>query len=366
MKLEEELSKARKKVVTDGYEMSIGEIVGLYEKNELVINPAFQRYFRWDSSRKTKFIESLLLGIPIPPIFVFQTDDGAWELVDGLQRVSTLLEFMGTLKNSTGDFEVPFILDGTTLLPSLKNHSWVKGPHSEALSQAQKLDLRRARLRVEILKRESDPTSKFELFQRLNTGGASLSEQEVRNCTLVMINPTLQLWIENLAVISAFKKTVRLTDAATEKQQHMELVLRFLAFRHIPYQRGLDVHDYLDNAAIAIAKDPEFPAAREKDVFKATFESIHIALGDKAFRRWDGSKFTGKFLMSVYEVIAFGLSVNHANVKKLSAVQRASYIQQRAKSLWKNETFRKFSGPGVRGSDRLSHLLPLAKEFMKP
>ncbi len=99
MTLEQELSRARKNVVTDGYEMSIGEIVGLYEKEELVINPAFQRYFRWDASRKTKFIESLLLGIPIPPIFVFQTDAGIWELVDGLQRVSTLLEFMGVLKD---------------------------------------------------------------------------------------------------------------------------------------------------------------------------------------------------------------------------------------------------------------------------
>ena len=235
MNLEQELSKARKKVVTDGYEMSIGEIVGLYDTRELVINPAFQRYFRWDSGRKTKFIESLLLGIPIPPIFVFQTDDGIWELVDGLQRVSTLLEFMGLLKEPSGKRRQPFLLDGTTLLPSLKDRSWEKSPDATPLSPAQRLDLRRARLRVEILKRESDPTSKFELFQRLNTGGASLSEQEVRNCTLVMINPELQKWIEALSVVPSFNQTIRLTETAMEKQLNMELVLRFLAFRRVPY-----------------------------------------------------------------------------------------------------------------------------------
>ena len=69
--LEEQLHNARHEVVTDGYEMSIGEIVSLYKDRELVIDPAFQRLFRWDEGRKTSFLESLLLGIPIPPLFVF-------------------------------------------------------------------------------------------------------------------------------------------------------------------------------------------------------------------------------------------------------------------------------------------------------
>jgi hypothetical protein len=273
---------------------------------------------------------------------------------------------MGMLKDVSGEPREAFVLDGTTLLPSLKDRSWEKGAASSPLSPAQKLDLRRARLRVEILKRESDPTSKFELFQRLNTGGASLSEQEVRNCTLVMINPELQKWIEKLSVVPSFNQTIRLTEAAMEKQLNMELVLRFLAFRHTPYRKGLDVHDYLDHASITIARDQKFPADREREIFIDTFDSIHTALGDKAFRRWEGSKFTGKFLMSVFEVLAFGLSMNLSKVSKLSSSQRGAYIQKRAKDLWDEDVFRKYSGPGVRGSDRLSHLLPMAKEFMKP
>jgi hypothetical protein len=97
MSLESEIEAARRKVNTDEYGMSIGEIITMYEKNELVINPSFQRVFRWENHQKSKFIESILLGIPIPPLFVFETKDGQWELIDGLQRISTILEFMGLL-----------------------------------------------------------------------------------------------------------------------------------------------------------------------------------------------------------------------------------------------------------------------------
>src|SRR5205809_660180 len=98
MSLQSEIDKARVQVRTDEYGMSIGEIVRMYDQNELIVNPLFQRLFRWEDHQKSKFIESILLGIPIPPIFVFETQKGEWELIDGLQRISTILEFMGLLR----------------------------------------------------------------------------------------------------------------------------------------------------------------------------------------------------------------------------------------------------------------------------
>ena len=95
--LQREIDTAQRQVRTDAYQMSVGEVVTMYKDGELVINPDFQRLFRWNEGQKSKLIESILLGIPLPPIFVFERDDGKWELVDGLQRVSTLLEFMGLL-----------------------------------------------------------------------------------------------------------------------------------------------------------------------------------------------------------------------------------------------------------------------------
>jgi hypothetical protein len=124
MALADEVSLARRRIFRDGYDISLGELVSLYEKNELIIQPEYQRLFRWDQTQKTRFIESLLLNIPIPPIFVFSDSKGRWELVDGLQRVSTVLEFMGKLHNADGDVAVPFTCDGTGLVPSLESIRW--------------------------------------------------------------------------------------------------------------------------------------------------------------------------------------------------------------------------------------------------
>jgi hypothetical protein len=364
MSLEQELSRARKDVVTDGYEMSVGEIANLYRDGELRINPIFQRYFRWDIGRKSKFIESILLGIPIPPIFVSQAADGVWELVDGLQRISTLLEFIGDLKDPKGEPLPASILEGTKALPSLSGCSWAGS--GQNLSTAQKLDVKRARMRVEILKRESDDGAKYELFQRLNTGGAALTPQEVRSCVAIMINEAFHQWLLECAKLEAFRGTIELSDKATEEQGDIELVLRFMAFRRVKYTKGTDVHEYLDQAVIQLASEQDFPASKEAQVFRETFELLNAALGKHAFRRWDGERFGGKFLISVFEVIAAGTSHNLAKLKKLTVQQRKAHLTKRAKDLWSHPTFRDHSGAGVRGSDRIGHLLPLGKSYMAP
>lgn len=112
--LNEEIENAQRLVKTDAYQMSVGEIVNMYKDSDFVINPDFQRLFRWEIGQKSKFIESLLLGIPLPSIFVFEKEDSKWELIDGLQRVSTLLEFMGDLKDpATGELKPPSALVAT-------------------------------------------------------------------------------------------------------------------------------------------------------------------------------------------------------------------------------------------------------------
>jgi hypothetical protein len=196
MALPEEIQTARKEIVSDGYEMSFGEIMNLYASKEITISPDFQRLFRWNSSSKTRFIESVLLSIPMPPIFVYQDENGVWELIDGLQRLSTVFEFAGILRLPTNDDGVELgvyeasVLEGTRFLPSLSNCRWEPSTQDaqDGIGQAQQLQIKRARIRVEILKQESDPEAKFELFQRLNTGGVALSQQEVRNCVAVMVN----------------------------------------------------------------------------------------------------------------------------------------------------------------------------------
>ena len=367
MSLDKEIEAARKEIVSDGYDMSLGEVVNLYKDQELKINPEFQRLFRWDITRKTRFIESILLGIPIPPIFVFQDAEGKWELIDGLQRLSTILEFWGVLVGVDGNLMSPTALDGTKYLPSLAGSTWQKNADEDKpISKIQQLQIKRARLRVEILQKESDEQAKYELFQRLNTGGAPLSQQEVRNCVAIMIKPELQRTLSSLAEFVPFTTATDQTKAAIEKQVGVELVLRFFAFRNVPYSSGLDVHEYLDAALVTMAKNDALDWEAESANFKQVFSLIESVLGDKAFKKWDGAAFKGMFLMSVFEVLAHGVSCNLDEVIANGEDKAKEFIDERAKALWEQEIFQANSGAGVRGTTRLSNLLPFAKEFLKP
>ena len=298
MALLDEIQAARKKVVTDGYEMSIGEIINLYKDGELVIDPAFQRLYRWSDERKTRFIESLILGIPIPPIFVYQDENGVWELIDGLQRLSTILQLTGDLKGERAEELGPLILNGTRFLPSLDGKRWKESENgaNDGINQPLQIEIKRSRVRVEILKSDSDVSAKFELFQRLNTGGASLTEQEVRNSIAVALNRDFYNWLIERSNDEAFVATTDQTETALTSQAGVELALRFFAFRYVPYRAGMDVNEYLDDALMNMATDNSFDMSAEAGVFTKTFRFLFEALGSAAFKRWNGNGFSGKFL----------------------------------------------------------------------
>ena len=152
-----ELQTARKQIKTDSYSMSIGEIINLYRDEDLILNPAFQRLFRWNDDQKTKFIESILIGIPIPKIFVAQQSSGQWTIVDGVQRVSTLLQLTGNLKDKE-----PFKLTECEYLPSIVDFKW------DDLPTDLQRTFRRSKLDINIILIENSLQSQYELFKRYN------------------------------------------------------------------------------------------------------------------------------------------------------------------------------------------------------
>lgn len=287
--------------------------------------------------------------------------------MDGLQRLSTIFEFTGELRGEKGNFAPPLVLNGTKMLPSLANKTWDSTDNSdtEPIGRVQQLSIKRARMRVEILKKESDPLAKYELFQRLNTGGTWLKPQEVRNVVMLMIDKDFHDWMHDVADFECFLETISLSEQARQRQQPVELAIRFFVYRNVPYKPGLDVHEYLDDAVIELAKSNDFAREAEASVFKQTFKILHEALGEDAFKRWDGSRFTGMFLMSAYEVVAYGLSQNVREVEKIPPPQRKQFIERRIVAMWNDEQFKRHSGAGVRGTTRLRNLLPIAENYFK-
>lgn len=183
MTLEDEISKEASQIRTDSYPMSVGELLNLYRDNELDVHPEFQRVFRWTPTQKTKLIESILLGIPMPPIFVAQQKNGVWDVVDGQQRLSTILQFVGVLKDENKAPVSPLVLEGTTFLPSLAGKSW---GGEDPFTRDQQLFIKRAKIDVNKPPEnttkggwyDSDrPTS---LLPRLQTKAATYSRRRLR------------------------------------------------------------------------------------------------------------------------------------------------------------------------------------------
>jgi uncharacterized protein with ParB-like and HNH nuclease domain len=146
---------------TESYAMSIGELANLYQNGEIQINPAFQRLFRWTEGQKIKLIESIILGIPVPSIFVYQNPNGIWELVDGLQRVSTILQFMGVL----GD-KPKLVLKQTKYLPAFEGFVYeADQTNPNEIPDLLKLSFKRSKLNFTIIQSDSHVNAKLKFFK---------------------------------------------------------------------------------------------------------------------------------------------------------------------------------------------------------
>lgn len=368
MSLQDEIDVKSKEIHTDGYPMSIGELTTIYRDGEMNIHPEFQRFFRWTELQKTKLIESILLGIPIPSIFVSQREDGIWDVIDGLQRLSTIFEFIGELKDEQGNKKTPSTLLGTQYLPSLKNKQWENDSLDNSFTPAQRLLLKRAKLDIKIIKKESDADTKYELFQRLNTGGTPLSLQEIRNCLLIMVNPAFYKWLRELSEFPQFKDCLILSDRANDEQYDLELALRFFVYKNSTIEEikeTKDIGELITDKMLSFAKDQSFDYKSEADIFKSTFSMIYESAGEEAFKKYDRhqDRFLGGFSISAYEVIATGISKNiNQYVQQPSIVDT---IRTKIKSLWENPIFKSKSGSGTRASTRLPHFMPLAENHFK-
>ena len=221
--LESQISKMRNSLKADRLDMSFGEILATYQRGELIIDPEFQRLFRWDNAQKTRFIESILLGIPIPPIFVAEDKKGRWELVDGLQRISTVLSFFSELRGNNSRKSNGWVLGRASLVPELEGFS------CNTLPSKYILNIKRAVCRVEIIKWDSEWDMRYELFGRLNTGGSPLTEQEVRNSIFRSGLKRLYAFVDEMKNSQVFKELIDVSERKREKLFDDELIIRFLS-----------------------------------------------------------------------------------------------------------------------------------------
>ena len=368
MGLKSEIDARRAEIHSDGYSMSIGELINLYQDGELDVHPEFQRYFRWTDHQKSRLIESILLGIPIPSIFVSQRDDGVWDVIDGLQRLSTIFQLVGILKEEEGKCVDPLRLVKTKYLPSLAGLTWNEDADNSIGAAHQRI-IKRSKIDVKIILRESDESSKYELFQRLNTGGSPLSDQELRNVILITVNKEAYDWFIALSENQDFKDCTALSDRQYDRQYDVELVIRFVTLRKLSRSRLKsigDISEFLTDKSVELAESKTFRKIRSKEekAFAFTFSLLAKELADSSFRRFNAENGThsGRFLISSFEAIAIGLGFSYEKLVKGNKVPELTEI---ARSIWQNPEFLDNSGSGVNASTRMSSIIPLGRKLLE-
>lgn len=293
--LDDVISEKRNSLKTDRLDMSFGELMGLYENKELIISPEYQRAFRWSIFQQTRFIESILLGIPIPPIFVAEDSNSIWELVDGLQRISTIVSFFGLLEDlpiknnlTLSEGEIVRELDGL----SLKN-----------ISVKLKTTIKRAVCRVEIVRWDSKNDMRYELFNRLNTGASPLSDQEIRNCIFRAYKVNLNNVLAEIAAMPIF---IELIDPSSNKKDQMfleELVLRYFAFKNFNGEFKKTVPQFLTEFMhdVSVGKI-KFDLDLEKSNLIEFVTFLSGAYGKDVFR-----PNKGLFAQHIYDSLAYAI-----------------------------------------------------------
>lgn len=345
-KLEKEILKGRNSLSADRLDMSFGELMNMYSNDELVVDPEFQRLFRWDLEQRSRFIESILLGIPIPSIFVAEDTDGKWEIVDGLQRLSTILSYFGMLKHTPEK-------NGWALVSGDVVES-LDGLKLENLPIKYQLNIKRSVCRIEVVKWDSDYDMRYELFNRLNTGGSPLTDQEIRNCIFRGISVEFTHLIKELAANPDFIELVQPTQKQTEELYLDELVLRFFSlFRNQTVNKKLSEHmtEYM-----RMATKKEVNYKDNVDIFNRVLKVVK-PIGRKAL-----SGKNALFSTSLYDGVFNGIA---GNIDYYEA-ESGETIQKKIDALKDDADFKAASGVSSNYKERVKKRISRALEVFAP
>jgi len=363
IQLKSEIELASRKVSTDSYPVSIGEIVSIYNDGELNVHPEFQRTYRWDDDQKSRFIESIFLGIPIPPIFVFQKDNGHWEVIDGLQRLSTIFEFMGVLKNEENAIKPHLVLKATHFLPSMEGAQWESADPNKVIHDDLRTTFKRKKIHFNILTPGSDENTKYDLFDRLNSGGSTLTEQELRNCLIIMLNRPLFTLISDLSNCDGFKTCLPLSQEALDTQADKEYIVRYLVARHsdiAEIDTSANIRLFFTEKVKDLAVNTEINWDDEKNLFERTFTLLASTIGEYAFKKWNGTRYSGPILSSAFECIVAGLSRNIDYWET-----NPTTLEDHIKLIYSLQNYIAAAGRGIRATDRFKRLSTLSLEYFR-
>ena len=288
---------SRRSVYSDKADPTIRVLYDQWKEGDLVLQPDFQRQFVWDTTKSSRLIESLLLDLPLPTVYLAEEANGGktrTSVIDGQQRLTACFNF----------------LDGKFGLRKLRVLDDLNGQFFKDLHDDLKGKVKKYPLRTITIRKESDENLKFELFERLNTGAMALNPQELRNC---VYRGEYNSLVRSLSGDPDFRFLLGISRPE-KRMRDVELVLRFAAFFHATYLRYQSpmkrfMNDDMQRFQNITKSDAE--ALREK--FKDSVQLVRSLLGEHSFRRFthgeEGSPdgyWENKVNLSLFDVLMGG------------------------------------------------------------
>lgn len=366
-KINEKYVKGEVRIVTEQARYPLDTIVSMVDSGKYNLNPEFQRRHRWDAIRKSKLIESFIMNVPIPPIFLYEVKYSEYEVMDGLQRLTAIYEF----------YQNKYPLQGLT--------EWyeINDLYYSDLPSAVKGGIDRRFLSSVILLQETAKNSeeaqrmKQIVFERLNSGGIKLEPQETRNalydgklnqlCIKLARNPHFcKMWKIPEPTRDEIRKEIVsakvIENDLYREMQDVELVLRFFAYRQIERLESSSLKEFLDcflrNGNLfgkSILDNYEI-------LFKSTIKLVYDTLGEKAFFLWRdrGGKWSWypRPTKAVYDPLMQVFSKHISNSEKIVS-NREQFIEE-LKAFYATN-YEEFGGRNNGKNDVISRIRLLSK-----
>ncbi|MGO9240919.1 MAG: DUF262 domain-containing protein [Bryobacteraceae bacterium] len=302
---------AEREVQTIPADPDVETILRRIEDKNLILRPDFQRTSVWDNTKKSRLVESLLLNLPIPPCFLAEDENGVRVVVDGQQRLNSVDDF----------YHGRYALCGLQVLKDLNGKRWAELPPKLDRKILQRV------IRTLVISHHSNPGIRFEIFERLNSGGEPLTEQEIRNATM---RGEFNKLLNTIANSSDFLTAMR-AKRPDPRLRHHELILRFFAVRSA-------IKDYRPPLKMILSeymrenREPSSESVQQfKTLFSNAFQNARIVYGDDAFRRYrekDGTcAFESAVSKAVFELEMISLSYFETSVVQSRAADiKSAYM----------------------------------------
>jgi hypothetical protein len=317
--------------VINSADWTVETIIQQIDKGNIELNPDFQRREAWHSPRKSQYIESLILNVPVPQVVLAERKDrrGKFIVIDGKQRLLALRQF-----HSTDEIFLPFVLNGLSIRTDLNGVNYQQ-LSTDLMREQDHNALQNATIRTAVIRNWGDETFLYTVFLRLNTGSVPLSPQELRQA----LHPG-----EFVRFVDQYSRDNKLLHAVMgikkpdPRMRDAELVIRYFAFRNFLHTYTGNLKPLLDETTRhfnSVWQAQQGAINKQRADFEASIAATAQIFGEThAFRKWSGNKYERPLNRAIFDVMTYhftSVSVREA------ALNNADQVEQAFRDLCEND-----------------------------